>query len=136
MNRKGFTLLELLIVILIIAIIATLAVPQYINFIERSRAAEAIRILGMIRLDQTRYYIENGNFASSLSDLDGNYPSGGYWVYEMTHSPTIVVITAQRTAEDAAPEYVGKTIQVHLLSTGSWHWSGDHVGMPREKSST
>ena len=46
MNKKAFTLLELLMVVIIIGILATLAVPQYQNFREKAIAAEAIRICG------------------------------------------------------------------------------------------
>ncbi|MCD6080096.1 MAG: prepilin-type N-terminal cleavage/methylation domain-containing protein, partial [Candidatus Omnitrophica bacterium] len=42
--KKGFTLLEILIVIIIIAILATFAIPQYIRAAKRAIASEAISV--------------------------------------------------------------------------------------------
>ena len=59
MNRKAFTLLELLMVVIIIGILATIAVPQYQNFREKAIAAEAIQLLGSYMRQLQTLYIEN-----------------------------------------------------------------------------
>lgn len=46
--KKGFTLLELIIVIIIIGILATLGLTQYARMVERGRGAEARQLLGNI----------------------------------------------------------------------------------------
>lgn len=53
--KKGFTLLELIIVILILGILATLAITQYSKMLEKARGAEAKMVLGSIRLQQAAY---------------------------------------------------------------------------------
>ncbi len=47
--RRGFTLLELLIVIIIAGVLATLGLAQYSAVVEKSRGAEARQILGQMR---------------------------------------------------------------------------------------
>lgn len=75
-NRKqarGFTLIELVIVIVILAILAGLAVPRYIRTVNRSRSNEALTILGHLRESAERYYARYQNYsgiASNFSNLD------------------------------------------------------------------
>lgn len=58
MKKKGFTLLELLIVVVILAILAGLALPQYLRTIKRAREAEGLQSLGVARSALMRYYAE------------------------------------------------------------------------------
>ena len=59
--KKGFTLLELIVVIIIIGILATLGFAQYTRMIERSRGAEARQVIGSIRTQAAAIYMENSN---------------------------------------------------------------------------
>ena len=58
---RGFTLLELMIVIIIVGVLATLGVMQYQAAIEKSRGAEARQILGQLRSQCAGYYMEDSN---------------------------------------------------------------------------
>ena len=75
MNKKGFTLIELLVVVLIIGILAAIALPQYFRAVERSRAAEAISIMGSLgsaleRARMTFPQTDANSFPTSLGLLD------------------------------------------------------------------
>jgi type IV pilus assembly protein PilA len=61
-NDKGFTLIELMVVVAIIGILATVAMPQYQNYVHRSEVTEAIGMAANIREDVTAYYIETLEF--------------------------------------------------------------------------
>ncbi len=69
--KRGFTLVEILVVIIVIGILATIALPQFFKVAERGRASEGVGILGALRSAQMRYYTEHqGNYADDCSDLD------------------------------------------------------------------
>ena len=63
---RGFTLLELLMVVIIIAILASIALPQYFRVTERSRTAQALQLLASIRGSELRFK------AQSPADLYDN----------------------------------------------------------------
>ena len=64
MKRKGFTLVELMIVILIIGILTTMAVPMYRKTIETSKATDALAILNAIANANRMYNLDTGNYAN------------------------------------------------------------------------
>lgn len=69
-NAKGFTLLEILIVLVIIAVLAGLAVPAYTTAVEKSRKQEAYTTLGAVRGAQMRYFAGRNAFTAAYVDLD------------------------------------------------------------------
>lgn len=74
LNKKAFTLIELLVVVLIIAILAAIALPQYFITVEKSRASEALTLLGSIASAQERYYLATDDAATDLNTLDIEVP--------------------------------------------------------------
>ena len=61
-NAKGFTLIELMIVVAIIGILAAIAMPQYNKYVARTQVAEAFALLGPVKQALMLYYQENGEF--------------------------------------------------------------------------
>ena len=60
MDKKGFTLTELLIVIAIIGVLAAIAIPTYTGQTKRAARTEAYTNLQTLRLLEEQYYAENG----------------------------------------------------------------------------
>lgn len=72
MNRlvqKGFTLIELVVVMAIIATLLTIAAPRYFHSVEKSREAVLRQNLALAREALDKYYGDNGKYPDSLEDL-------------------------------------------------------------------
>jgi type IV pilus assembly protein PilA len=64
-NTKGFTLIELMVVVAVLGIVAAIAVPNYLRYQARSRQSEAKVTLAQVFVAETAYYSEQsfyGNF--------------------------------------------------------------------------
>src|SRR5690349_2620181 len=70
---RGFTLIELMVVVAIIAIVAMIALPSYSRYAYRTRRADGKNMLMTVAAAQERFYT-NYNRYGTMSDL--NYPSG------------------------------------------------------------
>lgn len=72
--NKGFTLIELLVVVLIIGILSAVALPQYTKAVEKSRATEAITLLGNLSNAEQIYKMSTGGYTNDLTLLDLQLP--------------------------------------------------------------
>jgi type IV pilus assembly protein PilE len=68
MSKKGFTLIELIIILAIVAILVALAVPSFIDTVRKARRSDAMESILDIHLSQERYRVNNPSYAS-LADL-------------------------------------------------------------------
>lgn len=78
-NQKGFTLVELAIVIVIIGVLASFGVPRFRDAVERSKAGESMNFLSTVRASQERYHAIFATYANDLANLDVAFPSPKYF---------------------------------------------------------
>ncbi len=77
--QKGFTLIELMIVIAIIGILAAIAIPAYQNYTIRSQITEGLSLADGWKTSISEFYAQNGTFPSgqSVSGGAGNIVAAG-----------------------------------------------------------
>ncbi|USX20143.1 type II secretion system GspH family protein [Oxalobacteraceae bacterium OTU3REALA1] len=71
MNRtnKGFTLVELLVVLAIISLLLTIALPRYFSSVDKSREIALKENLQVLRSGIDKYYADKGEYPAALADL-------------------------------------------------------------------
>ncbi|HGG9524814.1 TPA: pilin, partial [Neisseria meningitidis] len=135
--QKGFTLIELMIVIAIVGILAAVALPAYQDYTARAQVSEAILLAEGQKSAVTEYYLNHGEWpannnsagvASSATDIKGKY----------VQSVTVAngVITAQMASSNVNNEIKGKKLSLWAKrQDGSVKW---FCGQPvtRNKAAT
>jgi type IV pilus assembly protein PilE len=99
MKTKGFTLIELMIVIAIVAILAIIAIPAYSEQIAKSRRAEAMRGLADLQLRQERWRSNHTTYGT-YAEL-GNPAVDNYTLTVSGVSATGYTLTATRSSAQA-----------------------------------
>lgn len=75
-SKKGFTLIELMIVVAIIGILAAIAIPNFLKFQCRSKQSEAKQNLGAIYTAMMSYYSNNDTYPET-ADISGQVDCWG-----------------------------------------------------------
>ena len=77
LQPKGFTLIELMIVVVILSVLAMISLPTYSAYIKKSKRTAAKVALMSIAQAQEKYYAEKLTYAKNLSDLSIGYDTSG-----------------------------------------------------------
>ena len=125
--KKGFTLVELIIVVIIVGILASIGLTQYNKVVEKSRAAEARMVLGTLRSAEFAEMSENGAY-QTVANLAVGAPDGAcstthYFSYVCASASGLC--TATRCTSGGKPQQGTASWTKTLDVAGTW---GGSVG--------
>lgn len=129
-RASGFTLIELLVVVAIIGIIAAIAVPQYGDYVTRSKLAEATATLSEHRVKMEQYFQDNRTYVGACAaGTVAPTPTGRYFAYACSNlTATTFTVTATGIAAQGTDGFVFTINQANARGTTSvaagWNGAG------------
>jgi type IV pilus assembly protein PilE len=134
-RARGFTLIELMITVAIIAVVAAVALPNYIDYVTRSKLVEATSSLADMRVRLEQYYAANHRYPESCAaPAAGHAPAGSiylpvgnqFFAITCALTPTAYTVTATGDARQDMAGFIytidqGNNRQTASLPPG---WSG------------
>ena len=101
---KGFTLIELMIVVVVISVLAAIAYPSYIKYTARSRRSDAQQLMQEISLKQGQYMLDARSYTTTLGSAGLNINRQG-WTCTTNCSNAYYTVSAAMSMTATPPTY-------------------------------
>lgn len=130
-TQKGFTLIELMIVIAIIGILAAIAIPAYQDYIAKAQASEAVSLMDGLKTDATTN-LQNGDCGTKSGTTFTALGATGKYVVVAgaTGAPDATngcVFTATFNNDGTSDKIKGKTLIAGMGQNGSLKKTGGTI---------
>ncbi|MEO6928130.1 MAG: type IV pilin protein [Casimicrobiaceae bacterium] len=71
-NARGFTLIEMLIVVVLVGVLAAIALPSYFQYVQRSKIIEATTGLSNMRTKFEQFFLDNRTYVGACAQYKAN----------------------------------------------------------------
>ena len=127
--QKGFTLIELMIVVAIIAILAAIALPAYQDYVARSQVSEAMTLSSGAKTAVTEYYADKGAFptTNAMAGLAGASSINGKYVASVTVGANGVITAKMKGSGSVSSKVAGRDFALVPADAGgsiTWDCKG------------
>jgi type IV pilus assembly protein PilA len=132
-QQKGFTLIELMIVIAIIGILAAIAIPAYQDYTIRAKVSEGLSLAATVKLAVTETYASRSRFPTNdnasyglpaATSINGNYVAS----VGVTGTSGAITITYNSNLGGNPPADGGTIILDPTPQQGTMEWACDGTG--------
>lgn len=97
-TRRGFTLIEIMIVVAIVGILVTVAIPAYSSYMVRGKLIDAQSTLTSARVALEQYYQDNRTYVSTTTKVSPCPAATAYFTYACAPAANSFTITASNVA--------------------------------------
>ncbi|WP_350296186.1 type IV pilin protein [Limnohabitans sp. Rim8] len=119
-RNRGFTLIELMVVLAIVGVLASLALPSFQSQIRKARRIDAQTSLQRIQLEQVRWRSHHDTYALNLNDLGLTSSSGqAYFQLSISEATSDGFIAMASALGDQANDTDCQRMQLRLLNTAT-----------------